>query len=328
MGLATGRDLHVDQNLTEMAINYRPVGMIADQIFPIITVQKETDQYPVFSQAEAFAIESTIRSRGARAQRVTRSVSSDNYAAKNYALAHSMPIEDWANMDAAYAFEFQQGASQYLLDKLWLDWDRRVLSKIGSATNVSTGFLPASSWTGANGDPITQGFQVIEQVHNTTAYRPNRAIFGWRAANFWRRNQQVRNFIQGVNNGGGTVGGPSSEEAIRQCYDLEKVMIARAFYNTAGENRALSLANTFPSDAVLFYYCPPNPSRVAPSFAYTFRWQAPGLPAPLSVEKHPYDTHQKCQDIEVGFYQDEKITSSVLAALLLGVGSSQSNGIA
>lgn len=324
MGLATGRDLHVDQNLTQMAINYRPVGMIADQIFPIIPVDKETDQYPVFSQAEAFAIENTLRARGTKAHKVTRSVSSDNYSAKNYALAHSMPIEDWVNMDAAYAFELQNGASQYLLDKLLLDWDRRVLSKIGSATNVSTGFLPASSWTGANGDPVTQLFQVIEQVHNTTAYRPNRMIFGWRAANFFRRNQQVRNFLLGTNNGGGTV----SEQQIAGIFDIEKVMIARAFYNTAAEGRALNLSNTFPSDAVLAYYCPPTPSRVAPSFAYTFRWQAPGLPAPLSVERHPYDTKTKTQDIEVGFYQDEKITSSALGALLLGVGSSQSNGIA
>ncbi len=324
MGLSTGRGLHVDQNLTEMAINYRPVGMIADQIFPIITVPKQSNQYPVFNQAEAFAIESTLRPRSTPAQKVTRSVSSDNYFCENYALAHSMPIEDWANMDAAYAFELQQGASQYLLDKLWLDWDRRVLSKVGSASNVSTGFLPASSWTGANGDPVSQLFQVIEQVHATTAYRPNRMIFGWRAANFFRRNQQVRNFLLGLNNGGGTV----SEAQIAGIFDIEKVMIARAFYNTAGEGRNLSLGNTFPSDAVLAYYTPPNPSRTAPSFAYTFRWQTPELPAPLSVERHPYDTKNKCQDIEVGFYQDEKITSSVLGALILGVGSSQSNGIA
>lgn len=324
MGLSTGRDLHVDQNLTGMAINYRPTGMIADQIFPIIPVDKETDQYPVFNQAEAFAIESTIRSRSAMAQKVTRSVSSDNYSAKNYALGHDMPVEDWVNMDAAYAFELQVGASQYLIDKLWLDWDRRILSRIGSASNVSTGFLPASSWTGANGDPVSQIFQVIEQVQGTTAYRPNKLIFGWRAMNLFRRNLQVRNFLLGTNNGGGTV----SEEQVAGIFDVEKVMIARAFYNTAGEGRALSLANTFPADAVLAYYCPSAPSRFVPSFAYTFRWQAPGLPAPLAVERHPYDSKRKCQTLEVGFYQDEKITSSALGALLLGVGSSQSNGIA
>lgn len=324
MGLSTGRGLHVDQNLTQMAINYRPTGMIADQIFPVITVDKQTNQFPVFNQAEAFAIESTIRAKNTRAQMVTRSVSSDNYYCENYALAHSMPIEDWANMDAAYAFELQVGAGQYLLDKLWLDWDRRVLSKVGSATNVSTGFLPASSWTGANGDPISQIFQVIEQVQATTAYRPNKLIYGWRAYNFMRRNQQVRNFVLGLNNGGGTI----NRAQIAQVFEVEQVLVANAFYNTAGEGRPLALGNTFPSDAVLAYYCPPNPSKVVPSFAYTFRWQTPELPAPLSVERHPYDSREKSQAIEVGFYQDEKITSAALGALLLGVGSSQANGLA
>jgi len=32
MGLSTGRDLHVDTFLSEIAINYRPQGMIADLI--------------------------------------------------------------------------------------------------------------------------------------------------------------------------------------------------------------------------------------------------------------------------------------------------------
>jgi hypothetical protein len=207
---------------------------------------------------------------------------------------------------------------------LWLDWDRRILSKVGSASNVSTGFLPASSWTGANGDPVSQIFQVIEQVQAQTAYRPNRLIFGWRAMNFFRRNLQVRNFLLGKNNGGGTV----TPGQVGGIFDVEKVMIANAFYNTAAEGRALSLGNTFPSDAVLAYYCPSAPSRFVPSFAYTFRWQNPALPAPLSVERHPYDSKRKSQTLEVGFYQDEKITSSALGALILGVGSSQANGIA
>lgn len=324
MGLSTGRGLHVDQNLTELALNYRPTGMIADQVFPIVIVDKQTNQYPVFNQAEAFAIESTIRARGNHAQKVTRSVSSDNYYCENYALAHDMPIEDWVNMDAAYAFELQAGAGQYLLDKLWLDWDRRILSKIGSSTNVSTAFVPASSWTGANGDPISQIFQQIEQVQATTAYRPNNLLFGWRAMNYFRRNLQVRNFVLGTNNGGNTV----NRGAVAGIFEVDRVLVAQAFYNTAGEGRALSLGNTFPSDAVLAYYAPPNPSRVVPSFGYTFRWQTAELPAPLSVERHPYDTKAKSQAIEVGFYQDEKITSSALGALILGVASSQANGLA
>src|SRR5688572_18963469 len=131
MGISSGRDLHVDQNLTNVAMTYRPAGMIADMIAPIVNVSKETDLYPVFLQKEALAIEETRRARGSLAHRSTRSVSSEGYRAENYALAYDLPIEDRDNMDAAYAFELEAGATRYLVDKLVLDWDQRVLATVG-----------------------------------------------------------------------------------------------------------------------------------------------------------------------------------------------------
>jgi len=125
MGSATGRDLHVDSLLSQIAINYRPEGMIADQIFPVVPVFKETDSYPVFNRGEVFAVEKTNRSRGTEANRVTRSVSSSQYAAKNYALAYDTPIEDRANMDVAFQFELEAGQVRYLQTKLMLDCWRR-----------------------------------------------------------------------------------------------------------------------------------------------------------------------------------------------------------
>lgn len=322
MGISTGRDLHIDQNLTNVALNYRPQGFIADMIAPIVTVQKESDLYPVFSQAEAFAIEDTRRSRSGEANRITRSVSSASYVCKNYALRYDVPIEDSVNMDAAYRFELGAGATRYLVDKLNLDYDRRVLSMVGSTSNVSTGFLTGSSWVTA-GDPVSQLYQAIEQVQATTAYRPNRILFGWKAYNWFRRNTNVRNFVLGTNNGGGVV----RRQAVADIFEVDQVLVSEAFYNSANEAKAMSLANTFPADSVLVYYAPPAPSREVPSFMYSFRWVAPGLPAPFAVERHPYDSKRHCESIEAGYYQDEKITSAALGALLTGVGSAQANGL-
>jgi hypothetical protein len=322
MGISTGRDLHIDQNLTNVALNYRPAGMIADMIAPIVQVAKETDLYPVFSQKEALAIEDTKRARGTQAHRITRSVSSEGYRAENYALRYDVPIEDRANMDAAYAFELEAGAARYLVDKLVLDWDKRVLQTVGSASNVSTGFVPSSAW-GSGGDPVSQLYQVIEQVQSQTAYRPNNILFGWQAYNWFRRNSNVRNFVLGTNNGGGVV----TRQAVAGIFEVDRVLVSEAFYNSANEAAAISLANTFPKDSVLVYYAPSAPSREVPSFMYSFRWTAPGLPAPLAVERHPYDSKSKTESIEAGYYQDEKITSSALGALIRGVNSAQSNGL-
>jgi hypothetical protein len=323
MGSATGRDLHVDQFLSQVAINYRPTGMIADQIAPIIPVAKETDSYPIFNRGEVFAIEKTQRSRGTSANRVTRSVSSGQYAVKNYALAYDIPVEDRANMDAALQFELEAGSIRYLTDKLMLDYDRRTLN--AAVTGVSTTFLTGSSWTaGSNpGDPVSSIWRMQEQVQRVTAQKPNSLIFGWQAWNFARRNANMRNFVLGLNNGGGSV----TRQAVAAAFEVERLLVANAFYNPANENQAAAFSNYFPSDAVLAYYAPLSPSREAPSFMYSFRWTAPELGQPFAAIRHEFDTRNRLDGVEVQYYQDERVTGSEYGVLLAGCGSAQANGL-
>ena len=330
MGMATGRDLHVDQHLTEIALAYRPKALIADMIAPIVIVGKESNTYATYSQAEALAHHDTLRARGTEAKKITASVSSDRYTVKNYALAYGMPIEDRANMDAAYTQQLDIGATFRVLDGLGIDWERRVCAKISSASNVASAFVPNSAWNAGNtsntnaGDPIGAIYAAREQQNTLTAgYEPNSILFGWKAWNWFRRNYHARNFINGVNNGGSHI----TREQARSALEMERLLVAGSFRSTNNEAQAAAFANNFPADAVLLYYAPLRASTEEPSFMYSFRWQNPLLPTPLSVERHAYDTKRKEDLIEAGYYHDEKITASTLGHLLLGVGSAQANGI-
>lgn len=322
MNMSTGRDLHIDQFLTNIAINFRPTGMIADMIAPIVTVQKESDVYPIFSQAEMFALETTLRSRGKEANKITRSVSSAQYLCKNYALGRDLYIEDIANMDAAVQFELGLGATRHILDGLRLDWERRVVNLVNTTTSVASVFLPASSWVGG-GDPVSQIMQIGEQQTSQTGYKMNSIGFGWRAWSYFRRNVNVRNLINGTNNGKGFV----TRQQAQDLFEVDRFWVQEAFWNSANEAQALSLQAPL-HDQVLIYYAPMNPSREEPSFMYSFRWQQASLPAPLVVERHPYDSRRKIETIEAGFYQDEIVTGAAFGARLSGVGSSQTNGLA
>jgi len=325
MGLSTGRDLHIDQHLTQIAINYRPAAMIADLIAPIVPVNKESDLYPVFNRAEILSVEDSLRSRGAEANKITRSVSSAGYLVKNYALRYDQYIEDLANMDAAYELELGAGASRYLLDKLALGWEKRLFDQINSTSNVSTAFKPSSAWNApvaANqGDPLNQIDQIIETQTGRTTQRPNSILMGWQAWRAFRRNTNVRNMILG-RDGTGLV----SRQAAQDYFEVDRFLVTELFINTANEKQAESLSSPF-SDRVLVYFAPLAASRESPSYMYTFRWNNPLLPAPLAVERHPYDTKRKIESIEAGFYQDEKVVGIEYASTLIGVNSGQSGGI-
>lgn len=320
MGTSTGRDLHIDQNLTQIALGYTAPGVVVDMIAPIIPVQKATDLFPVFNRGEILALEATLRSPGTEAKKITRSVSSQAYAVKNYALAMDITVEDRANVDAAYEATLFNSAAEYLTWKLKADWQNRVINIVSSTSNVSTGFTVASAWDGG-GDPISQVTKAQEQIRATTGIAPNSILMGWRAWSQMRRNTNVRNVILGTNNGGGFV----TREAAKALFEVDRFLVDEAFFNTANEAQAESLSSPF-EKKVLIYYAPLVPSRDAPSLLYSFRQEVPGVPS-LAAERHPYDSRRKVETVEVGYYQDEVLTGAAYGALLTDVTVSASGGL-
>ena len=64
-----------------------------------------------------------------------------------------------------------------------------------------------------------------------------------------------------------------------------------------------------------------HPRKDVPSFMYSFRWN--GVPG-MSMQAEIFDRkYKKSQEVQLGYFQDEKITASTLGFLMTGVGSSQ-----
>jgi len=328
MALSTGpRELHVDQHLTDLALNYRPQTYIADQIAPVVPVQKQRNTYVVFSRFEAFSTEDTRRAPGTQAKKVTRSVGSAFYQAENYALASDVTVEDQANMDDAYRFELDVGKSRYLINKLNLDMEKRVITLASNTTAVSTVFVTNSAWlatggaSGQNqGDPISQIFAMREYMQGLVGQKPNSILIGWRAHAKLLRNYYARQFFRGLNNGGGQV----TTDMLSGIFEVDRYNVTNALWHTQNEAYGvgsplampMSLQNPL-ADQLILYYAPSGASVDDPSWMYSFRWQNPALPAPITIFRHPYDTRSQVETIEAGYYQDERIVGSDYAVSLL-----------
>lgn len=323
---ATGRDLHIDGPLSEILISYRPEGFIADSIFPVVTVGKQSDIFYQFNQADMWRIPDTTRAPMRAAKRVDFNVSSQTYFCKNYALATGISIEDQANADAI--LNIRENKGKFLADLLMLDYENRVASLVCNTSNVGTFCVPTSIQGGSQGiwsthasaDPITDLDLAMERVRLSRGYRPNRAVFGWKAWMDFRRCLNVRAQIFPAP--GGTVAGAGLVQPnhVENLIGLPagSIQIAGVMQNTAAEGLSQTLADIW-AGHVLLYYAPPRPSREVPSYGYTFRWQAPGLPAAMTVEDLGYDRILKGSLIEVSMYQDEKIVDASLATLIASV---------
>lgn len=318
MGQSTGRDLHIDRLLSQMAIGYAENITIAGTIAPVVSVDKQGDMYSVFSRADAFRTENDLRSPGTEANKITRSISSDTYYAQNYALKTDITIEDRENADPVYRQNLWNDAGMYLTDKLMLNWEIRVANLINTAANVGSSAGVASEWdASASSDPIGDLNTALDNVQDLTAQRPNRLVFGldsWRSI---RRNEQVLNRVFGSTNRQGF----ASRDQVAALLEVDRIHVGEAYQNTGNEAQAETLAKVW-GDNVAAIYTPDAPSRDRPSFMYSYRWNGGGALPNMQVERHPYDSKTKTEEVEVGYYQAEKITGGEYAFLLLAVNSS------
>jgi hypothetical protein len=299
-----------------MLQGYAPNDRIWDQVAPVVNVGKQSDFYLVHSRADAIRRETSIRAPGVPARLVTRAIGSDTYFALNYALRMSQTVEDRANADPMYRQELLNGDAQHLVNILDLDIDYRVANLVTTVANVGSGAGVASAWNTDNADPIGDIHTAIEVVQDSTGKRPNRMTMGGQAWRSLRRHQDIRNIIFGTNNGGGY---PSTQQ-VANLFDLERIDVGDTYENTANEAQAESISPIW-ADHVVVHHQGPNISRQAPSAFKSFRWAAPGL-ANMQVERHPFDTKTKSADIEVGYYQVEKVTGPEYAYVIRAVNSS------
>ena len=309
---ATGRDLYLDLPLSQTIIDYRQDGMIADLIAPVVNVSKQSGAIIEFSQGDKWRIVDDKRAPNTHAKRHTTDVSSQLYYCNNYALMDGVTIEDRNNADPIFAMREIEGKALRLTDQLFLNWENRVSLQVTSTSNVGSSAAVSSVWSTTEGDgnPLTDLNTAIDNVRYATGYRPNRMIFGAKAWDGFRRHKNVRNLIFGVNNGGGY----ANTAQAREVFEMDKVEVAGTFKNTGEENIADAFSNIW-GPSVLVYYVPLTASREKPSFMYSYRLAAPGIPN-MQVERHPYDSRAKGDDIEVSYYQDEKVVGKRFSFLV------------
>jgi len=317
--------LHVDKHLTNIVQNLvMTEQFIAPRVAPIVRVQKQTDIILSWPQEDWFREDNDKRSPGMEANLVGFDVSSLTYHAQNYALRGAITVEDAANADPMLVMTQREGKAKFLVQKLMINWERRLAGQIFAAANVGTSTLVGSAFTDrTNSDPIGTIQARMDQQEDAIGWRPNRVLIGNTA---WREIARNKNVIDKANKTGVTGGArDASVEQVKALLEVDEILIGQQKYNSEEEGGGNTLADVW-GDNVLTYYAPRNASIQEPSYMYSFRWMVPQVPD-MRVENLPYDQRRKVQEFEVGYYQDERVLTKELAGLLTNVTSSGSGGI-
>lgn len=273
-------EVHVSTALTNISVAYIQDNdnYIADKVFPMVPVQHQTDQYFVWSKDDFFRDEAQVRADATESAGSGMNLKTQSYSAKVYALHKDIGPQVRANADPAVDIDVT--TAQVLMQKLLIKRDRIFATKfmgtgLWSVDNVGTsGGTPGSTtpafWNDdANGDPFTDVAAAQTSILLNTGRMPNRLVLAWPVYQALRKHPLVIDRIKYTMQADAKTITP---ELLAAAFDIEKVVVAKAVYNSAQEGVAGSYSFVVGKNALLCY-APDSPGLMEPAAGYTFGWQ-------------------------------------------------------
>ena len=299
----TANQSHIDRALTNVSIAYQNAAYIWDQIFPQITVAKQTNKFFTFPKAAWYRDETAVRAPGARARRADYTLSTDSYVCIEKALAKQVPDEVIKNSDDPLKPLVR--ATQYVTDQIFKSIEKDVTDLVFS-TGWAASATPSPTWDNDASDPLTDVETGMFTVAQSIGREPNVGIMG---RGLWRYLKNHPDIIDRLKYGQ-TAGGPAMVNlaGVAELFGLERILVSRSLIDTGNEGAAESLGFIGGNHLALLYV-PSSAALDEPASGYTFVWKG------REVNKYRED-QEHADVVEALMSWDTKITASDAGYLL------------
>lgn len=306
----TAQDVHEDALLTMILILYMnaPDAYIADQIFPIVSVRKQSGHVPEYTKADWFRDLADIRSPGTESKGSGFGVKKQTYFSDNYATHVNVDDESRDNQDAPY--DLDDAATRLVSERLRIRREKAFAGDFFKTGVWETDLTPTDKWDDyALSDPIGDHETGKDAIHAITGKEPGDVTYGRQV---WTKLKHHPDFLERIKY---TQTAIVTTGLVASLLELNRVMIGRAIETTSAEGATDAFAYLFGKNALLTF-TPPGPSLAMPSAGYTFSWNKRGgiaFTRRIRDEKAMYDR------IEGHTYFDQKIIGKDLGYFLNAV---------
>ena len=301
--------VHVDQALTEVSVAYRNTQYVADSVFPVVPVSKQSNKYFIYSK-ENFRTLDDARRPGARANEIEWTLSTDTYYCEGHALAQAIPDELRANADQA--IDVDVDTTEVLTDLVYLQREILVASKAtdSSVITQSTTLSGNNQWSDyTNSDPITaiedQKATILKQI----GHLPNSILVSYPVFKSLRNHPKI---IDRFKYSQVAVVQPNH---LKSVFNVDNFYVGSAIKNLAKEGAADNLDYIWGKNALLFYR-PPVAGRRTVSLGYQFTLAFGANNGGYFVKRYR-DEARTADVVEVQLYFDAKVVAANAAYLWL-----------
>jgi hypothetical protein len=261
-------NVHIDKILTQISLGWPNNGLVGENLFPGVNVQKQSDKYYVFGR-EAWLPENDFRAPGSEANEITGfTLSTDTYYSQEHSLQIPVPDEERWNADSPLAPD--RDGTELVTSKIWLGREKAMKDLATTASNYDSANTTTLSGTAqwndyVNSDPISDLRTGKLGIHAKIFTEPNVGVIPYQVMT---KLEDHPDFIERIKY---SERGIVSADLIGAILGIPKIIVPGVGIGTSALGQAITVGYLWGKDVILAYV-PPRPGLKIPAFGYEFQW--------------------------------------------------------
>jgi hypothetical protein len=292
----------------------RAENFIADKVFPVVPVDKQSDKYFVYEKNDWLRDEAQVRTDGTESVGSGYNIATATYYADVYAIHKDIGDQTRANADAPINVdrEAAEFVTHRLLTRREIQFNNDFMTTGKWASDV-TG-VAASPTTGqtiqwsdyTNSDPINDIEAGKAGILSVTGLEANTLVLGYDVF------RQLKNHPDLVDRIKYTSSQTITEDMLARMFDIERVLVSKSIKATNKEGATGAYSFTTGKTALLAHVAP-NPGVLTPSAGYTFSWTGVSQGMGLTIGTSSFRLESlRATRVEAELAFDNKVVASDL----------------
>jgi len=266
--------VHIDRALTNISVAYAQSAemFVADRVFPIVNVQKQSDLYFKYAKEDWLRDEARMRAPGTESAGGMYEIETAEYFCKKYAFHRNITEEDRVNQDQP--LNVDQDSVQFITQKLLLKrenlWANQFFTDgVWGTDMVGVDSSPTSGqflrWDEDGSEPIEDISKGKMHMASLTGFKPNTLVLGAEVYEALRNHDDILSRIVFTQRGIVTA------DILSALFDVERVVVGWAIQNEANKGASEDTDFLLGKHALLAY-SPPSAGLKQPAAGYVFAW--------------------------------------------------------
>jgi len=312
----TQSQVHVDAILTNISVAYmqKAENFIADKVFPVVPVDKQSDKYFTYDKNDWLRDEAQVRADGTESVGSGYNISTATYYADVFAIHKDVGDQTRANADAP--INVDREAAEFVTHRLLMRREIQfmndfmttsVWSKDITGVSASPSTNQTVQWNDyTNSDPIEDIEAGKASILSTTGFEANTLVLGYDVF------RQLKNHPDLVDRIKYTSSQTITADMLARMFDIERVLVSKSVKATNNEGATGAYSFTTGKTALLCHVAD-APGLLTPSAGYTFQWTgvSGGLGATIGTSSFRLES-LKATRIESELAFDNKVVASDL----------------